>query len=125
MHSHFTMTFPSFHFTTLTYHSHPHHILCPYTSLISFLTFILNLLGLHERVPKASAGIWNVVHCQDKNVKTFRNMSPSWNLLNNATWRKCEQEQESSSYRIFCQCQGLDGHKMKNFGFALMEPTDI
>jgi hypothetical protein len=32
MHSHFTMTFPSFHFTTLTYPSHPHHNLLPFTS---------------------------------------------------------------------------------------------
>jgi hypothetical protein len=33
MQSHFAMTFPSFHFTTLTYPSHPHHNLLPYTSL--------------------------------------------------------------------------------------------
>jgi hypothetical protein len=26
MHSHFIMTFPSFHFTTLTHPSHPHHL---------------------------------------------------------------------------------------------------
>jgi hypothetical protein len=31
MHSHFTMTFPSFHFTALTYPSHPHHNLLPFT----------------------------------------------------------------------------------------------
>jgi hypothetical protein len=75
MHSHFTMTFPLFHFTTLMYLSHPHHSLLPHT-LLHFTAFFddfptpslhliydfLNpfpiLLGLQERVPKASAGNW-------------------------------------------------------------------
>jgi hypothetical protein len=82
MHSHFTMSFPSFHFTTLTHPSHPHHNLLHFTTLhftslhftslhfwtilphlhfalfITFLTLFLKLLGLQERVPKASAGSW-------------------------------------------------------------------
>jgi hypothetical protein len=33
MHSHFTMTVPSFHFTALTHPSHPHHYLIRFTSL--------------------------------------------------------------------------------------------
>jgi hypothetical protein len=57
------MTFPSFHFTTLTYPSHAHHILLHFTSphftsLITFLALFLKLLSLQERVPKASAGSW-------------------------------------------------------------------
>jgi hypothetical protein len=32
MHPHFTMTFPSFHFTTLTHPSHTHHSLLPFPS---------------------------------------------------------------------------------------------
>jgi hypothetical protein len=111
--------FPTPHFTSL------HFTSLHFASLITFLTLFLKLLGLHERVPKASAGSWNDAHCQDKNVKTFRSMSPSWNLLNNATCRNCGQEQEPSSYHIFCQYPGLDEHRMKNFGFALMEPIDI
>jgi hypothetical protein len=33
MHPHFTMTFPSFLFTTLTHPSQPHHSLLPFSSL--------------------------------------------------------------------------------------------
>jgi hypothetical protein len=88
MHSHFTMTFPSFHFTTLMHPSHHHsflpftftspHLTSPnltspnFTSLhfwwfpphlhfalfIAFLTLFLKLLGLQERVPKTSARSW-------------------------------------------------------------------
>jgi hypothetical protein len=32
MHSHFTMIFPSFHFTTYTHPSHSHYNLLPFTS---------------------------------------------------------------------------------------------
>jgi type VI protein secretion system component Hcp len=67
----------------------------------------------------------NVAHCQDKNVNDVSEaMSPSWNLLNNATWRKCGQEEESS-YHILCQCPGFDGHRMKISGFEFMGPIDI
>jgi hypothetical protein len=69
MHPHFTVTFPSFHFTTHTHPSHPHHSLlpfpsddCPYTFtspyFITLLTLFLKLLDLQERVPKTSAGSW-------------------------------------------------------------------
>lgn len=67
----------------------------------------------------------NVAHCQDKNVNDVSEaISPSWNLLNNAIWRKCGQEEESSYYTL-CQCPGLDGHGIKISSFVLMEPIDI
>jgi hypothetical protein len=70
MHSHFTMTFPSFLFTTLTHPSHPRHTLLSFTTTSldftvfsddfshTLLTFHLKLLDLEERVPKASVGSW-------------------------------------------------------------------
>jgi hypothetical protein len=46
MNSHVTMTFPSFHFTTLTYPSHPHHNLFPF-ALPSVLFASLHFTSLH------------------------------------------------------------------------------
>jgi hypothetical protein len=46
MHSYFTMTFPSFQFTTLTHHSHPHHSLLPFTSTSLHFTS-LHFTSLH------------------------------------------------------------------------------
>jgi hypothetical protein len=45
MHSHFTMTFPSFHFTTITHTSHPPHSLLPFTTTSLHLTLVSILYG--------------------------------------------------------------------------------
>jgi hypothetical protein len=69
MHSYFTMTFPSFHFTARTHPSHPRHRslhfifgwFYPHLLFALFITFLplfLKLLHLQERVPKAFAGNW-------------------------------------------------------------------
>jgi hypothetical protein len=42
MHSHFTMIFPSFHFTTHTHPSHPRHSLLPFTSPSLHFTSLLD-----------------------------------------------------------------------------------
>jgi hypothetical protein len=91
MHPHFTMTFPSFHFTILTYPSHYHHNLLLYTSphrhftslrclfwwfppllhfalFIIFLTLLLKLLGLQERVGKHGSVSVNALCCKPKVV---------------------------------------------------------
>jgi hypothetical protein len=54
----FTMSFPSFHFPTLTYHQSYYHFLLylHFPSLITFLTFFLKLFKLQEVVSRASAG---------------------------------------------------------------------
>jgi hypothetical protein len=70
MHSYFTMTFPSFPFTTLMHPSiqfnslhfaafwmiFPPHL--HFDLFITFLTLFLKLLDLQERAPKVSAGSW-------------------------------------------------------------------
>jgi hypothetical protein len=71
MRPHFTMTFRSFHFTTLAYPSHPHHNSLPFTAFFDDFPPTLSLrliyhspnpfpklLRLQERVPKASAASW-------------------------------------------------------------------
>jgi hypothetical protein len=55
-HSHFTMTFPSFQFITLTYHSYPHLTSLRFT--YHFPTPFSKITCLQESVPKASAGSW-------------------------------------------------------------------
>jgi hypothetical protein len=63
MHSHFTMTLPSFHFITFAYPSHPDRSSLHFSAyfddppppqlhfiLSLFLTLFLKLLGLQERV---------------------------------------------------------------------------
>jgi hypothetical protein len=90
MQSHFTMTFPSFHFTShpqfISLHLHftslhcifgwftPHH---HFTLFIIFLTLFLKLLDLQERVPKICAGTgscfqsWMVLYISIKWVESM------------------------------------------------------
>jgi hypothetical protein len=45
-------------------------------------------------------------------------------LSDNAKCRKCEYKEESS-YHILCQCPVLKEHRIKIFGCAWLELTDI